>query len=336
MIDALCALRPCPIAAGSIRADHPIVALKDTANPTFNLTGAMAENTLVVGDTRWLIYTFRSLAPVDHTDIRLASQPAGGGPWTDYAGNPVLTLGSQAWENYPNGASLLFDPATGLFVLFYGSDNGAGIPGIGYATSQAVTGPYAKYAGNPVVSPGSPGQWDDLRANEPHVIKVGSRFVGVYMGDTGSGGLAEQVGMFSADSLTGPFVKLPGNPIIGFGPAGSAWEGGAADPSIYSDGFLYWIWFTGLQGAAPERKPWQICLASAPSYPGPYVVHSSSPMLMVGPPANDAATLWDNVAAWRGALYLDGSVLRSMYGGEPASGNNYDSKSGAVTIAAHL
>lgn len=303
-----------------LHPDSDIVATKSVSNPTLNEQGAMPENVIKVGSTYWLNYTRRIGSNVD---VRLASATSIEGPWTPYGGNPVLTLGSQAWENGvtgSNGSCILED--AGTFYIFYASEAGAGTPGVGYATAPAVTGPYTKYASNPVIVPGGAGQWDERRLQEPSVIKVGSTWVMAYMAEEMAvpQSQSEKIGMATASSPSGPWTKSALNPVIGFGPAGTFDDAGAADPSMFYEDGRYWMWYSGLAGPV-GGKPWTLGLAYATDPVGPYVRHASNPLIDVG-----GVGELDSQAVWRGAIFRDVDAYHVVFGAIGDTGSSADAK----------
>jgi hypothetical protein len=102
------------------------------------------------------------------------------------------------------------------------------------------------YPGNPIISPGGPGQWDSWGVMSMSVVKVGDVFHLYYEG--GAGGVGDlQIGhVTSTDGLY--WIKDPCNPVLRPGKAGQ-WDDGAVwDPYvIYEDG-LFKMWYGG------ERK----------------------------------------------------------------------------------
>ncbi|MHC4337939.1 MAG: glycoside hydrolase family protein [Planctomycetota bacterium] len=102
------------------------------------------------------------------------------------------------------------------------------------------------YPGNPIISPGSPGQWDSWGVMSMSVVKVGDVFHLYYEG--GMSGVGDlQIGhVTSTDGLR--WVKDPCNPVLRPGEEGQ-WDDGAVwDPYvIYEDG-LFKMWYGG------ERK----------------------------------------------------------------------------------
>lgn len=307
---------------------NTLTATKNGSNPTLNLAGSAPENIVKVSTTYYLCYT-RRIGVVWDVRLAHASSP-NPSSWTD--DGSILTCGSQSWETGVGtdgaiGAWIVED--SGTFYLFYGSDGGSN-RGIGVATASSITGPYTKYASNPILSVGSSGAWDARRCHEPSVIKVGSTWIMAYMGESTSGvqGSSEKVGIATASSPTGTWTKAAGNPLISFGSAGTFDANGAADPSIYYDGSTYyWIWYSGLK-ASSGGKPWQCGLAYATSPTGSWTRYPGNPVLSVG-----SSGAFDNLAAWRGALYVESGLIYVPYGGIPSSNNSADAKGGNATIA---
>lgn len=301
---------------------------KSGSNPTLNIAGSAPENIVKVGSTYYMLYTHRPGASSTTWDVRMAhASSPNPTSWTD--DGSILTAGSQSWEGTGTpgiiGACLLED--AGTFYIFYGADQdlATGVTaGIGYATASTVTGPYTKYASNPILSPGTSGAWDDLRCHEPSVLHVGDTWVMAYMGDTPTEGQHEKIGIATASSPSGPWTKAAGNPIIGFG---SGWDaGGAADPSLSWDGVRWWIWYSGLNTAG--AKPWKLGLAYAPTPTGTWTRFAGNPVISTG-----TSLAFDNQAAWRGALFIENGGIYVAYGGIPSSGNSADAKGGNATIA---
>ena len=102
------------------------------------------------------------------------------------------------------------------------------------------------YPDNPIISPGSPGQWDSWGVMSMSVVKIGHIFHLYYEGGaTGVGDL--QIGhVTSTDGLH--WIKDPCNPVLRPGRDGQ-WDDGAVwDPFVlYEDG-LFKMWYGG------ERK----------------------------------------------------------------------------------
>jgi hypothetical protein len=123
-------------------------------------------------------------------------------------------------------------------------------------------------------------------------------------------GLSEKVGIATASSATGTWTKAPGNPLIDHG-ADTAWDDDlVADPELYYVNGLYWILYSGggSSGGTGTRK-WHLGLAYASTPTGTWTKHTSNPVISA------AASGFDEMAAWRGALHIEGGRIYGVYGG---------------------
>jgi predicted GH43/DUF377 family glycosyl hydrolase len=165
--------------------------------------------------------------------------------WTRYAGNPVMSP-SAAWEGGANNTEGESSPTSvlreqGLFKLWYhGYANGT--RQIGYATSpDGIT--WTKFAGNPVVTPGASGAWDEQSVCEPNVVHVGDTYYMYYSRCSGAGGIGLAT---SADGVT--WSKYAGNPVIA---VGAGWDSLQVDwGGVYHDGQQFHMWYLGHADAA--------------------------------------------------------------------------------------
>jgi predicted GH43/DUF377 family glycosyl hydrolase len=125
-------------------------------------------------------------------NIGLATSPDGTS-WTRYAENPVLTPGAPGeWDqNSVHDAWVIYDK--GKYKMWYSGQiwqsNQLATNQIGYATSLDGIH-WTKYGGNPVLSPGPAGSFDDLYVDRPIVVVTGSSYLMFYVGTpkTGNGG----------------------------------------------------------------------------------------------------------------------------------------------------
>lgn len=309
---------------GLLNPESTVTATKSGSNPTLNVAGAMPFSVVKVGST---YYQVRNQIDVSlNNDVRLASAGTVSGTWTDLGS--VLTLGSQGWEqaNRANGAWLMEDGGT--YYLFYGSNDGAGTPGIGVATSSNVTGPYTKYASNPILTPTTgTGAWDSRRVNEPSVIKVGSTWIMAFMAEDEDVPLtqSEKIGIATATDPFGPWTKDADNPVLGFG---SGWDAtGAFDPALFYYNGYYWMLYSGASGAS-GAEPWKLGLAYATSPTGTWTRFAGNPILDVG-----AAAAWDDAAVWRGSVWIEDDVLTLIYAGLATAGSYGSAKGGVASLA---
>lgn len=98
--------------------------------------------------------------------------------WVKYAGNPVLTKGNYGdWDGtWVESPAVLFDSVSNQYKMWYnGVDTLTWKIQIGLATSGDGIN-WVKYAGNPVLTTGNWGMYDDIWLGTPAVIKKGNYF----------------------------------------------------------------------------------------------------------------------------------------------------------------
>ena len=97
--------------------------------------------------------------------------------WTRYAGNPILTKGDSAsWENFwIESPAVLYDSVSNQYMMWYSGVNKNWLIQTGLATSSDGLN-WTKYAGNPVITFGSTGTYDDMWVAVPSVIKRNNKF----------------------------------------------------------------------------------------------------------------------------------------------------------------
>jgi predicted GH43/DUF377 family glycosyl hydrolase len=161
-------------------------------------------------------------------------------------GQQILSPSSAAWE-----ASIIWRPVvinTGSsFMMWYSGENNNGIDNIGLATSKDGIS-WSRYPQNPVLSIGSPGQWDDGSANEAWVIQESGQYKMWYSGQTYNS-RNNTILTYSIGYATSPdgihWTKYPGNPIFTPGVAGSWDDKFVFRPIIVSAGSSYTMYYRG-------------------------------------------------------------------------------------------
>jgi predicted GH43/DUF377 family glycosyl hydrolase len=113
---------------------------------------------------------------------------------------------------------------------------------------------WKKFPGNPVLTPGAPGEWDDLAVTDAGVIreKNGNRLFLYYAGE-GEGAEREEIGVaVSRDGVH--FTKHPDNPVIPVGPPGSFDEFEVSNPMVVIRGGRYHLYYAakGVNEAGEE------------------------------------------------------------------------------------
>ncbi len=221
--------------------------------------------------------------------------------WTKSASNPVLDLGSAgSWDDQlVNNPCVIYDGTT--YKMWY-----AGYKTnyqIGYATSSDGIN-WTKYSGNPVLTLGSPGSWEDTYVYHPTVIFNGTSYEMWY---TGYNGTNEQIGYAtSSDGIT--WTKHSGNPIIG---AGTSWESnGVGNPTVLYNGTNYEMWYAGYNSTNSK-------IGYATSSDGVnWTKYVSNPVLDLG-----TTGTWDDLHVTAAEVLYVGSNYKMWYSGY--DGTNY-------------
>ena len=121
--------------------------------------------------------------------IGIATAPAATGPWTRAAGNPKIDFGTSGeWDD-----ALIADPHLFFYngyywIMYVGGPvaalTGPGQQGLAYATDP--TGTWTRYSGNPVLSVGASGAWDDQFVFRGGLLFEDGIWSGVYTGYDGA------------------------------------------------------------------------------------------------------------------------------------------------------
>lgn len=183
---------------------------------------------------------------------------------------------------------------------------------------------FEAYAGNPVLSPGAPGEWDDLFLIGPYVYWHDSLYYMFYTGSNVAGKLA--IGL--ATSTDGfHFTKYAGNPILeADGNGYDAWHVGGAviirqaclPPKVSVDvrQDSLWVMYFGSSEVVTYGPGPYIGRATAPELTGPWI-RDEKPVLSAG-----KAGEWDGGYAFPTKIViLENGTYRMYYGG----GNDFAS-----------
>jgi len=157
-----------------------------------------------------------------------------------------------------------------------------------------------KYIDNPVLSVGPSGTWDDDDVWSPAVLKEGGGYNMWYTGDDGSN--PSRVGLAtSPNGIT--WTKTVTNPVLS---PGLSWEaGGIRAGDVISDGGLYKMWYTGLDGNGIGR----IGYATSPDGVA-WTKYGSDPVLGVG-----ASRSWEDDDVLDPTVLKVGSTYHMWYTG---------------------
>jgi N-acetylneuraminic acid mutarotase len=164
--------------------------------------------------------------------------------WTKYEGNPVLTPGGNGgWDDWNVFSPTVVKDGSTYKMWYVAQDSQYSPLRIGYANSSDGIS-WTKYEGNPVLTPGGNGGWDDTHVSQPFIMKDGDRYNMWYVGslpDSAKIGLAT-----SNDGVS--WTKYAGNPLLTTGDEGS-WESRSVVlGSIVFDGITYKMWYEGQTG----------------------------------------------------------------------------------------
>ena len=184
--------------------------------------------------------------------------------------------------------------------------NKATVGGPGYQFERQVTGaiPCAcnltKQPGNPVLSAGAAGSWDEAAVWGPAVLKVGSSYKLWYTGDDGSN--PSRIGLATSNDGT-TWTKEAANPVLS---PSQTWEAkGISAASIISDSGIYKMWYTGRDSDGVSR------IGYATSTDGvSWTPYGSNPILDVGPAGG-----WEDDDVMRPAVFKEGSTYQLWYAG---------------------
>jgi beta-1,2-mannobiose phosphorylase / 1,2-beta-oligomannan phosphorylase len=224
--------------------------------------------------------------------------------WTKYADNPVLNLGpSGSWDqSWVRANAVIKQGAT--YKLWFASGGQ-----IGYATSpDGIV--WTKHAGNPVLTAGPAGSWDE--ANIVHIyvmLEAGTYkmwYTGVNSSNFGRIGFAT-----SPDGIT--WTRFAGNPVLDVGPG--AWEAQwVFDPCVLFVAGSYRMWYSGVDTLPWANATLRVGLATGPNETT-WTKSAGNPVLDVEPGGWDTRTV---TAPW--VLY-DGATYHMWYHGGTAGSN---------------
>jgi len=218
--------------------------------------------------------------------------------WTKPLTAPVLVGTSGMWDEQGVEQPHVIHKGGEYHMWYGGFRDGKGQ--IGYATSpDGIT--WTKTVTNPVLQPGSPGEWDELGIGGPFVVKASGVYTMWYQGEGNAGwgiGLAT-----SPDGMH--WTKYAGNPVLLPGAAGEWDEWFIGDANVVWDGMIYQIWYTGgLDG----WKDLQVGYATSTDGVN-WIKYGNNPVLGPGP------DVWDEDSVTEPNVLLQGSTFKMWFSG---------------------
>jgi hypothetical protein len=319
---------PSPSIAAAARADWT----KYAGNPVFGVgpsgswdsSGVGTPSVLFKGGRYELWYSGHSGANSSYR-IGFATSPDGVN-WTRSEDNPVLTTGSPgAWDSgYVMVPHVVFHD--GIYKMWFrGTDDPiySAHAGIGYATSTDGVH-WVKYSGNPVLTVGSDGSWDDWMIFSAYVDIEGSSYKLWYSGCDGANcriGYAT-----SPDGVH--WTKYDGNPVLDVGPSGGWDTTNVFYPYVLHNGGAYEMWYSGYNGSAYG-------IGHATSTNGvSWDRQPDNPVITTG-----AADSWDSKYVLASSVIAQCGALKMWYTGRDASNVNrigYAVSADAITRCVYL
>ena len=114
--------------------------------------------------------------------------------------------------------------------------------------------PLIKYDKNPILREGEPGEWDEYGIGEPYILYDGKIYFLYYESKTNVKKNNWQIGVATANNITGPWKKHPSNPILRYtSNKGDNDMQCVADPCVLYHNGKYQMWFDMFDG-----KTWRI------------------------------------------------------------------------------
>lgn len=219
--------------------------------------------------TFYLVYSIYDSSDGSDGRIGIATASSVNGTYTDH-GSAILTVGtSGAWDSLRVSEPSIFRHNSEWVMAYMGEDTDFTFglsEQVGIATATSPTGPWTKAPGNPLITYGSGGEWDDELIADPFLWWEGGYWWIWYSGGgngDGSGTRPWSSGLAYATDPTGPWTKHADNPILS---NGTGWEEKAAwRGSVFRDGDgTYHVVYGGLNNDLSVAKGGNAILTVTP------------------------------------------------------------------------
>jgi predicted GH43/DUF377 family glycosyl hydrolase len=199
--------------------------------------------------------------------------------------NPVISPSTTPTDpdfNGAVGASAFVDNSGNIYVYYVGYNTSANTEQILMASGTSLSSLTKQGV---QLTAGTSGQWDSGYVSGDRVFQdVNCSFYLYYFGSTNATfeGKPASIGVAQSSSITGPWTKYSGNPILAPSSGGVVWDSGTLyRPYMMLIGSTYYLFYNGANGSG-ER----IGYATASSPLGPFTKCNCNPVLSVGS--------WDN------------------------------------------
>lgn len=249
------------------------------------------------------------------TQVNLVLQPTGAGTgnvyiwvtwgvppignWIDFNGNPILNPSGTFYETHGVGQPNAILVA-GVYKMWYLGDAGGSNKYVMYAESMNGIN-WTRPVSDPVLSPGSPGSWDDLAVHPGAVMYEDSMYYMFYSGWSDPWGSWDIGYAFSSDGIN--WVKHP-TPVI-YGTSGMEYQIGPS--SILKMGTTYYLYY--YMRSIPYLK---IALATSDDRIN-WTRHPSNPILIADKP-------WEGSGVYSANVYEINGQYEMIYMNQPATG----------------
>ena len=150
----------------------------------------------------------------------------------------VLAPDASTWEGdyiAANGSAIV---ESNRLLYFY---QGGRVPQVGLAVSS--DGRAWLRHGDPVLTLGPRGSWDERGVADPYVIRAGGKLYMFYLGQDRA--RRQRLGVAVSDDGGVTWAKFRGNPIIELGAFGEFDGNGLGEPAVWDAGGYYWMLYTG-------------------------------------------------------------------------------------------
>ena len=169
-----------------------------------------------------------------------------------------------------------------------------------------LPGGWVKAGGNPLLSPGSSGAWDDQWVYAPSVILDGSTYKMWYVSYSAAS-TSRKIGYAtSPDGNT--WTKVGTTPVLSPGTAGSWDANGVSFPMVIKEDNTFKMWFTGMDASSIGR----VGYATSPDGIT-WTKYAGNPVLTVG-----GTSSWDSIYVGMTGVVKDGSTYKLWYRGGSA------------------
>ncbi len=226
-------------------------------------------------------------------------------PPTGLFNRPTAPIGHGVAEN------MVYDAATNKFYVIYCPVVNGVINTVNMSSASSPLGPWTDLG--TILPLGPAGSWDANTVYAPHLIQNNGTWFLYYTGGTDIYGDNNALGVATAASVTGPYTRYSGNPLLSASRLPGDWEQSRdAEPYVYYSTIINkWVMLYMGDAGADAVNIERVGYAVANSPTGPWTKFAGNPIIDFSPaPAWDAATVADPFC-----VELDGTAYIFYTGG---------------------